>query len=99
VKEEQVIDTDGQTLTKTTYTYGTVEYINTKGEIHRIGGPALIWSDGTQEYYLEDKMHRTNGPAIVYTDGSSEYWVGGVKYTEDEYPKAVFNYKLKQLVG
>jgi hypothetical protein len=40
---EQVIDTDGQTLTKIADRYGRVEYHNAKRELHRIGGPAIIW--------------------------------------------------------
>jgi hypothetical protein len=39
--EEQVIDTDGQTLTKITYSYGRIEYLNAKGELHRIGELAI----------------------------------------------------------
>jgi hypothetical protein len=54
VKKEEVIDTDGQTLTKTTYESNYIEYRNTKGKTHRTGGPALVWSDGTQFYYVNE---------------------------------------------
>lgn len=45
---------------------------------HRIGGPAVINRDGTEEYYERGVRHRANGPAVVYTDGRPpEYWVNG----------------------
>jgi hypothetical protein len=47
VKEEQVIDTDGQVLIKTTCGSGRIEYLNIKSQTHRIGGPAVIWSNGS----------------------------------------------------
>jgi hypothetical protein len=73
--EEEVIDTDGQVLKKT------------------------IWKDGSyQSYGLGDKRHRIGGPALIYSSGTQEYWVGGIQYTEEQYPKAVLEYKLKQLV-
>jgi hypothetical protein len=50
VKKDQVIDTDGQPLTKTTYEKGYTIYLNAKNQRHRIGGPAVIFPDGTQEY-------------------------------------------------
>jgi hypothetical protein len=97
--KDQIIDTDGQVLSKVTYEYGTVEYRNDKGQIHRIGGPAVICTDGTQEYYREGKIHRTDGPALIVPDGTVEYWMAGIEYTKEDYPKAVSEYKLKQLVG
>jgi hypothetical protein len=97
--KEQVIDTDGQVLTKTTKAYNDSVYRNTEGRLHRIGGPAIIRSNGTQAYWVDGKRHRTDGPAVIYLNGNQEYYVDDVEYTEDEYPKAVLAYKLKQLVG
>jgi hypothetical protein len=97
--EEEVIDTDGQILTKTTYKSGNVEYRNTEGQLHRIGGPALIYPDDTRSYWVNGKGHRTDGPAIIWWNGYQQYYVDDIEYTQDEYPQAVLNYKLKQLVG
>jgi hypothetical protein len=96
---ETVIDTDGQILFKFTNILGTVEYLNAKGELHRIGGPAITWWYGTQEYWVDGKRYRTDGPAVIWSDGTQLYWVAGIEYTEEQYPKAVLEYKLKQLVG
>jgi hypothetical protein len=121
VKKEQIIDTDGQILTKITYSKYTV-YFNVKGLKHRLDGPAYIGSDGTQDYWINDKLHRIGGPAVSHTegfqlylvddklhhiegpavvgsDGHREYWINGIEYTKEDYPKAVLEYKLKQLVG
>jgi hypothetical protein len=97
--EEQVIDTDGQILTKTTYDNGYIYYLNTKYQNHRTEGPARIWPDGTQEYWVNGKLHRIDGPAVIGPDGYQSYYVYDIKYTQEEYPKAVLEYKLKQLVG
>jgi hypothetical protein len=44
-------------------------------------------------------MHRIDGPAYIDPDGYREYWVDDIQYTEEQYPKAIIEYKLKQLVG
>ena len=49
-----------------------------RDNIHRIGGPAVIRADGTEEYYEFNRKHRDNGlPAVIRPDGSVEYWVRG----------------------
>jgi hypothetical protein len=75
--KEQVIDTDGQILTKIADRYGRVEYLNTKGQFHRIGGPAIIWSDGSQSYYVNGKLNRTDGPTYIRPNGYQAYLVNG----------------------
>lgn len=94
-----IIDTDGQVLTKVTVGDIFIEYHNSGGERHRIGGPARIWSDGSQSYWVNGKLHRIDGPALIDLDGTLAYFMDGIEYTEEQYPKAVFEYKLKQLVG
>jgi len=45
--------------------------------LHRIDGPARIWSDGTQVWFYKGRKHRTDGPAhhnhlseFYYIDGN-----------------------------
>jgi hypothetical protein len=73
--KEQVIDTDGQVLIKTTYYNCYIYYLNAKNQYHRIGGSAIIWSNGSQEYWVDGKKHRTDGPAYIDSNGNEEYWV------------------------
>ena len=40
-------------------------YKNTKGQLHRLTGPAVIYPAGSQAWYIHNKAHRENGPAVV----------------------------------
>jgi hypothetical protein len=104
IEREIVKDIDGMSLLKVTdiWGYGThtsVSYYNKKKQLHRIGGPAKSNIDGSLEYYIEGKLHRISGPAIIRQDGTQFYYVDGKEFTEEEYPKAIKAYKIKQLVG
>jgi hypothetical protein len=59
------------------------EYRNDKGQLHRLDGPAFIWSDGSQWWWVDGKCHRTDGPAIVMADGDQEWWVDGKPHRLD----------------
>lgn len=58
--------------------YGTTRHFRGLGELHRDdGGPAVVWADGTRQWWQEGRMHRTEGPAVVHDDGTDEWWVRG----------------------
>ena len=40
-------------------------------KLHRLDGPAVIYSDGYQEWFVDDKLHRLDGPAAIYVYGSN----------------------------
>jgi hypothetical protein len=43
------------------------------GQYHRVNGPAVIWSNGDEEYYCHGKRHRVDGPAVIlYFDDEDE---------------------------
>lgn len=48
------------------------------GVIHRDGGPAVIYANGTAEWVKQDKLHREDGPAIEWTDGKETWIISGV---------------------
>lgn len=53
-------------------------------KIHREDGPARIWSDGSEEWWINNELHRIDGPAIIYhmklTRSTEYYWyIGGVE--------------------
>jgi hypothetical protein len=52
------------------------------GKHHREDGPAVIWDDGTEEYYLNGKRHRKDGPAVIFP------WNGGDQFWLDDEPVA-----------
>jgi len=38
--------------------YGAKIYYNSKGEVHRLDGPAIEWSSRTKQWYKEGKLHK-----------------------------------------
>ena len=51
------------------------EYLNKDGELHRLEGPAIEWSNGTKGWYVNGKRHRTDGPAFDWGSGSKGWYV------------------------
>ena len=60
-----------------------VRYFNDAGELHREGGPAIEYVDGTKEWWKDGKRHRVDGPAIEYRDGSKRWYRDGELHRED----------------
>ena len=62
---------------------GSKIWKNKEGQVHRTDGPAIIYADGTQVYYIEGQWHRTDGPAVIYPDGGVEYYKNDEYHRED----------------
>ena len=58
----------------TTEPDGTVRWLNAFGKLHRTDGPAVIQSDGSQEWWQHGARHRVDGPAVTLADGR-QYWL------------------------
>ena len=58
-------------------------WVNSIGEFHRIGGPAIEHQNGTKMWHQNGKLHRLNGPAIEYENGSKEWWIKGKRHRVD----------------
>ena len=58
-----------------------IEWRDEHGLLHRIGGPALEYSDGTRWWFKHGKLHRIDGPAVEHSDGSVEFWLDGIEVT------------------
>jgi len=63
--------------------YGTVKYYNEKGQLHREDGPAVIHTNGYEEWYQNNKLHRLDGPALTYIDGTKEWHLNGFLHRLD----------------
>lgn len=50
---------------------------------HRTDGPAIIRSDNTELWYIDNCLHRTGGPAIMMPDGYQEWLVQGKHHRMD----------------
>lgn len=60
---------------------GTIVY-KKDGLRHREDGPAVIWSDGTSFWYINDLLHREEGPAIRYFNEAQHWFINGKKHRE-----------------
>jgi hypothetical protein len=83
-----------------TFRYVT-EYRNNFGLLHREDGPAIEYSDGDYEYYINGKLHNAFGPARKMKNCEKtyfEYYFYGKQYSdlEDFYKKQYKGIKLKQ---
>lgn len=68
---------------------GDERWYNDKGQLHRIGGPAIKCRHGYEEWRQNGLLHRLHGQAIVWTNGDEEWWIDGILYTEEEFNKIV----------
>jgi hypothetical protein len=57
--------------------YGNLMYHNKYNELHHEGGPAIVWKNGTKEWYINGKHHRIDGPAIKNADGEEKWYQNG----------------------
>ena len=62
------------TLTVEVNEGGSTIYRNHLGQLHRVHGPAVIWTDGTTSWWLNGKRHRDHGPAVIWAGGGSKSW-------------------------
>ena len=62
---------------------GTCRYYNVLGQLHREEGPAIIWADGSMEWWQNGQRHCIGGPAVEWGDGTREWYQNGVRHRED----------------
>ncbi len=64
--------------------YGNIFYYNKKGKYHNDNGPAVIWTNGDKEWYMNGIRHRIDGPAIEWEiECYVEWWFNGELHRED----------------
>jgi hypothetical protein len=42
---------------------------------HNPSGPARVWKDGTQEWFINGRRHRVDGPAVTLPNGETYYYL------------------------
>lgn len=62
---------------------GEVRYFDRHNRLHRADGPAVVWPDGTTEWWRDGFRHRVGGPAIEYAGRGVEYWFEGRRHRLD----------------
>ena len=54
------------------------------GRRHRVGGPAIVYSNGSEEWFKNGKPHRDDGPAVILSSsGLKEWYINGLLHRED----------------
>jgi hypothetical protein len=53
------------------------------GELHRVDGPAIEFSNGTKQWYLHGKIHRVDGPADEWASGNKFWYLEGKPHRVD----------------
>ena len=69
--------------------FGTREYYNNAGYLHRTDGPAIVCTNGHKEWWQNGRLHRTGGPAIEAVDGYKAWYINGGRLTEAEFSQRV----------
>jgi len=61
-----------------------------RNALHRINGPAVVFKNGSVEWYIYGKRHHADGPAIKRANGKKEWFINGNRHRIDgpaiEYP-------------
>ena len=73
------------TLTVEVNNQGTIRYLNHLGQLHRVLGPAVIYSDGSEDWYQSGLLHRTDGPAVIYPSGDQYWYLEDCILTQEEF--------------
>ena len=50
------------------------------GLLHRVDGPALITTTGTEIWIQNGMKHRTDGPAVIRTDGYQAWYQHDIRH-------------------
>jgi hypothetical protein len=63
--------------------FGTFWYKDSAMKVlHREGGPAVEYADGSNEWYINGKRHREDGPAVEDINGFKEWYINGNRHRE-----------------
>ena len=61
----------------------TASEYNQSKVLHREDGPAIEYTNGQKEWYVNGKCHRIGGPAKEYADGGRFWYVDGKRHRVD----------------
>jgi len=55
--------------------HGDIFFYNKGHHLHNLIGPAIEYSHGDIEYYIDGMRHRLDGPAVIFSNGYKAYYV------------------------
>ena len=62
---------------------GSSRYYDALGQLHRLYGPAVEYSDGSKLWYQNGQRHRLDGPAVERDDGYRAWYQNGRLHSLD----------------
>lgn len=62
---------------------GVIKWFNEAGQLHRESGPAVEYSNGQKEWWLNNQRHREDGPAVEFKCGTKHWYKNGLRHRED----------------
>jgi hypothetical protein len=67
---------------------------DTKGNFHRLNGPAFVHKNGDCSWYRHGQLHRDDGPAVEWpSDGTEEWYKDGKPYKPSAHELMVWKMK------
>jgi len=78
--------------------FGDKEWVLPNSSLHREDGPAVEFSNGSKQWWINGYLHKEDGPAVEHTDGYKGWYLNGTKYTEKEYKYKTRSRKLTKLL-
>ena len=76
---------------RTVTAWGTVEWRNPKGQLHRDGDlPAVEAKDGSKYWYQNGEHHREGGPAVELESGTKGWYQNGKLHRDGGLPAIEF---------
>jgi hypothetical protein len=82
----------------TVYDNGNKSWELPNGKFHREDGPAVEYSNGSKQWWLNGLRHRENGPAVEWGDGDKVWYLNDIWHTEQEYKYEMRSRKLTKLL-
>ena len=82
----------------TVYDNGNKSWELPNGKFHREDGPAVEYSNGSKQWWLNGLRHRENGPAVEWGDGDKVWYLNDILHTEQEYKYEMRSRKLTKLL-
>jgi hypothetical protein len=68
--------------------FGTKRWRLPNGNLHRVDGPAIEFTNGIKTWRLNGGRHRVDGPAIEWANGDKAWYLEGRGYTFDKWLEA-----------
>lgn len=70
---------------------GKKTWVDKNGKRHREDGPAVIWPNGEEIWYIHGKMHREDGPAYINKSNGETAWYYEGKHHRKNGPAIIWN--------